>query len=73
MELANLIQQVINTIGVLDIKPTYSNVDHITGIYKALVYVRDILMENEEPTEEPSPEAQEPEIMSEETVGGTAE
>ena len=74
MELAIAIDQVINTLKILDIQPTYENVNHMTGIYQALFYVHDQLVrQNEAHAEEPAQEVQEPEIVSEETVGGTAE
>ena len=74
MELAIVIDQVINTLKILNIQPTYDNVNHMTGIYQALFYVHDQLVQKTEaPADEPSQEAQEPEIVSEETVGGTAE
>ena len=40
---AEKLQVVINTIGMLDLKPTKENVNWLTGIYNVLEEVRDAL------------------------------
>lgn len=45
MEQANLIQAVINTLGSLDIKSTYDNMDKLLGCMQMLAKVRDKLNE----------------------------
>ena len=40
---AEKIQVVMNTIGMLDLKPTKENVNWLTGIYNVLEEVRDAL------------------------------
>lgn len=41
------LQAVINTLKLLEMPPTYDNVDKMTGIYKTLCEVRDELYEAE--------------------------
>ena len=43
MDNATKIQAVINTLALLEIPASYSNVDRMTGIYKILAEVRDSL------------------------------
>lgn len=40
-ELATKIQIIINTLGVLNMPPTYDNVNHMTGIYNLLHSIMD--------------------------------
>ena len=49
-EKAKQIQIVMNTIGVMEIPPTWENVNRLTGIYQLLRQLRDEL--DEKPAEE---------------------
>lgn len=47
MSNAEKLQAVINTLSLLNMPPTFDNVNHMTGIYQTLVQIRDELMEAE--------------------------
>lgn len=42
-ELAEKVQIVINTMEILNMPPTYDNVNHVYGMYKMLMSIRDEL------------------------------
>jgi hypothetical protein len=58
MDNATKIQAVINTLALLEIPASYSNVDRMIGIYKTLAEVRDSLAAPDEPKEEAEDEGQ---------------
>lgn len=47
MSNAEKLQAVINTLSLLNMPPTFDNVNHMTGIYQTLAQIRDELMEAE--------------------------
>ena len=47
MSNAEKLQAVINTLSLLNMPPTFDNVNHMTGIYQTLAHIRDELMEAE--------------------------
>lgn len=58
MDNATKIQAVINTLALLEIPASYSNVDRMLGIYKTLAEVRDSLAAPDEPKEEEQDDGQ---------------
>lgn len=56
------IQIVINTLKVLEVPPTYDNVNRLTGIYNYLIDVRDAIHALEQKAEEKPAEVKEDDV-----------